>query len=97
MSQNSNTTSTSVVDEGTKARIANLGRVGTVLNEYSNGRHFESEINVALVELGKFADAVGQMGLSPDLRKGMDDLVLFLRAELDKRMRDTFSTAQQNF
>lgn len=74
-------------DLQTRDRIKNLAYVGTALVQISNENAGETDYFLAKDSLRKFEDGISKLELDYQSRKGMKDLIEYLRKKLDKRLK----------
>lgn len=75
-------------DEPTKERLRNLSAVGKALNDTYSEDNLETgdDFYIALDSLNKFKEGLDKLNLDEPTRKGMEDLVDYLRKKIDRRM-----------
>jgi predicted DNA-binding protein len=75
-------------DNPTKDRIKNLARVGKALNDTYSEENLEvgSDFYMALDSLNKFKEGIVQLNLEEESKKGMLDLIEYLRKKIERRM-----------
>jgi hypothetical protein len=76
-------------DPATLQRLISLGKVGTKLKERVNDGTLETDFLVILQDLAEFEAGIDKLTLEPPVKKGMTDLIAYLREKVQKRMRST--------
>jgi len=74
-------------DAPTKERLTNLAAVGKALNDTYSEDNLETgdDFYFALENLNKFKEGLDMLALEDDVKKGMDDLVEYLRKKIERR------------
>lgn len=85
------TSGSTAPDPATLERLVALGKVGTVLWERANDNTFETDYLVALQDLAEFEGGITKLTLEPVVKKGMTDLISYLRQKVQKRMRNAIN------
>lgn len=83
------TTAANPPDQATLQRLISLGRVGTKLKERVNDNTLETDFLAVLQDLAEFEAGINKLTLERPVRKGMTDLIDYLREKVQKRMRST--------
>ena len=75
-------------DAPTKERLMYLSSVGKALNDTYSEENLETggDFYSALENLKKFKEGLDQLVLEEQVRKGMEDLVEYLRKKMERRM-----------
>ncbi|MDQ6985212.1 MAG: hypothetical protein Q9M91_02830 [Candidatus Dojkabacteria bacterium] len=72
-------------DPETLERCINLSRVGVAINSTQSESGFGTNFFVARESLNKFKEGVDKLDLSPEIVKGITDLINYLHKKIDKR------------
>ena len=74
-------------DPPTRERLINLAAVGRALNDTYSEDNLETGdgFYYALDSLNKFKEGLDKVNLDEPTRKGMDDLIEYLRKKIDRR------------
>ena len=77
-----------IPDEPTKERIKHLAVVGKALNDTYSEENLEGgeDFFIALDSLNKFKEGIDKLQLDEVSRKGMYDLIEYLRKKIERRM-----------
>jgi len=75
-------------DAPTKERLSNLAQVGKALNDTYSDDNIETgdDFYVALDYLEKFKAGLDKLKMDEPTKKGMDDLVDYLRKKINRRI-----------
>ena len=76
-------------DEQTKERLKNLSAVGKALNDTFSEENLDTgdDFYLAIEYLDKFQKGLDELILEETVRKGMNDLVVYLKKKIQKRMK----------
>jgi len=74
-------------DDATKERLSNLSAVGIALNDTYSEDNLETGdgFYLALDSLNKFKEGLDKLILDEPTKKGMNDLVEYLRKKIERR------------
>jgi predicted DNA-binding protein len=86
-SQTSSPTTTKVTpDPETLERLKNLAYVGNAIYSTVSETSFDTDFYLAIEALNKFKEGINKLILEDEIKRGIDNLIVYLQKKIDRRM-----------